>query len=72
MIQRGDTLLLAGESALLSLLYREKRVEDSTSRFVENGNSLLSFRKKIFVHNMTDFAAEVKLKIYDATIEVYK
>ena len=36
MIQKGDTLLLAGDGGLLSQLHRGKWVAGATSRFGEN------------------------------------
>ena len=66
MIEKGDTLLLAGDAALLSQLPKGKWIAGATSRFVEKGGALVTTREKIFVHNVTDVAANVKLKTYDA------
>ena len=65
MIEKGDTLLLAGDAALLSQLPKGKWIAGATSRFVESGKTLVSTREKIFVHNITDIASDVKLKTYD-------
>ena len=66
MIEKGDILLLAGDSALLSQLRKGKWIGGITSLFVENGKTLSS-REEIYVHNITGIAAAVKLKTYDLT-----
>ena len=63
MIAKGDTLLLAGDAVLLSQLHKGKWIAGTTSRFIENG-TLLSSREKIFVHNLTGIAVEVKITVY--------
>jgi len=67
MIEKGDSLLLAGDSALLKTLPKGKWIAGVTSRFIEAGKDLVTTREKIFVHNVTDIAASVKLKEYDAS-----
>ena len=67
MIEKGDTLLLAGDASLLSQLQKGKWIGGSTSRFLESGKEPICERNKIFVHNMTDFAAELKFEVYDAS-----
>jgi len=67
MIRKGDSLLLAGDAPLLSVLPKGKWIAGCTSLFIENGKSLVTTREKIFVHNMTDIAANVKLEVYDAS-----
>ena len=69
MIKNGDTLLLAGDAPLLSQLPKGKWIGGATCRFVENSETLTNTREKIYVHNITDIAARVKMDIYDvATI----
>ena len=67
MIERGDTLLLAGDSPLLSTLPKGKWIAGVTNLFIEKGKSLMSTREKIFVHNMTNIATDVKFEVYDAS-----
>ena len=67
LIEKGDTLLLAGDSPLLSVLPKGKWIAGVTSLFIEKGKALATTREKIFVHNMTDIAADVKLEVYDAS-----
>jgi hypothetical protein len=66
MIEKGDLLLLAGDKDLLLQLPRGKWIAGITSLFVEKGETL-STREKIFVHNMTDVAADAKIKVYDVS-----
>ena len=65
MIAKGDSLLLAGDTALLKILPKGKWIAGLASRFIENGKDLVTTREKIFVHNVTNIAAEVKLDVYD-------
>ncbi|MCL2072620.1 MAG: hypothetical protein FWH18_01765 [Marinilabiliaceae bacterium] len=65
MIEKGDTLLLAGDAKLLSQLKKGKWIGGSTSRFIESGKKPILERTRIFVHNISDFAVETKLMIYD-------
>jgi len=67
MITRGDVLLLAGDAPLLSALPKGKWIAGCTSLFIDSGKSLVTTREKIFVHNMTDIAARIMLKTYDAS-----
>jgi len=67
MIKNGDSLLLAGDAPLLSALPKGKWIAGCTSRFIENGSTLVTTREKIFVHNLTDFTSNVKLVVYDAS-----
>jgi len=66
MIENGDKLLLAGDAPLLSQLSKGNWIAGSCSRFVEKGQNLVTTREKIFVHNVTDIAAQVKFEVYDA------
>jgi len=66
MIEKGDTLLLAGDAPLLSQLSKGKWIGGSCSRFVEKGKSMATSREKIFVHNVTNVAANMKISVYDA------
>ena len=66
MIEKGDMLVLAGDAALLSQLPKGKWIAGITSLFVENGETL-STREKIFAHNMTHIAADVKLEVYEVS-----
>ena len=65
MIERGDTLLLAGHGSLFSQLSKGKWIGGATSRFIENGKEMISVRDKIFVHNLADIAADVKFSAYN-------
>ena len=67
MIEKGDILLLAGDSVLLSQLNKGKWICGSTSRFIEMGKEPICDRNRIFVHNLTDIAEEIKLDFYDAS-----
>ena len=67
MIEKGDCLLLAGDSALLKVLPKGKWIAGVTSQFIEMGKELISTREKIFVHDVTDIAAAVKFQIYDVS-----
>ena len=67
MIEKGDILLLAGDAALLSQLHKGNWIAGATSRFIESGKEPMCERNKIFVHNLTDIAGEVKLGVYDAS-----
>ena len=67
MIEKGDSLLLAGDSALLKTLPKGKWIAGLACRFVENGKDLVTTREKIFVHNLTGIAADAKLDIYDTS-----
>ena len=67
MIEKGDTLLLAGDSPLLSTLPKGKWIAGVTNQFIEKGKALMSSREKIFVHNMTNIAVDVKFEVYDAS-----
>ena len=67
MIEKGDSLLLAADSPLLSALPKGNWIGGACSRFIENGTTLISDRNKIFVHNMTGIASNVKLKVYDSS-----
>ena len=67
MITKGDILLLAGDSALLKTLPKGKWIAGASNQFIEKGKELISTRDKIFVHNMTDIAAAVKLEVYDTS-----
>ena len=67
MIQKGDSLLLAGNSDLLKTLPKGKWIAGITSQFIEKGKELVFTSEKIFVHNVTDIAADIKLKVYDAS-----
>lgn len=64
MIERGDTLILAGDAPLLSSLPKGKWIGGCVSRFIENGKTLLSTRDKIFVQNLTDIIQNVKFEVY--------
>jgi len=66
MIKNGDKLLLAGDAPLLSQLSKGNWIGGSCSRFVEKGKTLATTREKIFVHNITNIAANIKISIYDA------
>ena len=66
MIEKGDTLLLGGDTLLLSALPKGKWIGGTTSQFIEN-KKLIMTREKIFVHNITDIVANVKFKTYDAS-----
>jgi len=65
MIDSGDSLLLAGDAALLKALPKGKWIGGVTCRFIEKGKELVTTREKIFAHRMTDVAADVKLSVYD-------
>jgi len=67
MINNGDSLLLAGDATLLKSLPKGKWIAGVTGRFIENGKDIVTTREKIFVHNMTGIAADVKFEIYDAS-----
>ena len=66
MIKNGDKLLLAGDAALLSQLSKGDWIGGACSRFVEKGKNLTTTRENIFVHNVTNIAANIKISIYDA------
>jgi len=51
----------------LSQLVKGNWIAGTTSRFVENGKTLVTTREKIFVHNVTDIASSVKLMVYDVS-----
>ena len=65
-IEKGDTLLLAGDHHLLETLPKGKWIGGCTSQFIENGK-ITTTREKIFVHNITDIAQDVRLSVYDTT-----
>jgi len=67
MIKNGDKLLLSGDAALLSQLYKGDWIGGSCSRFVEKGKTLATTREKIFVHNVTNVAANIKISVYEAS-----
>ena len=67
MINKGDSLLLAGDSKLLATLPKGKWIAGVTNRFIEKGKELMTTREKIFVHNVTNFAADVKFNVYDVS-----
>lgn len=67
MINRGDILLLAGDSPLLSSLPKGNWVGGVTNQFIETGKELITSREKIFVHNITDYVSEIKMKVYDVS-----
>ena len=67
MIDKGNVLLLAGDAALFKTLPKGKWIAGTTSKFIENGKKVVVSREKIFVHDITDIAADVKLDIYDAS-----
>ena len=67
MIEKGDTLLLAGDAALLSQLSKGNWIAGTTARFIESGKAPGCSRDQIFVHNLTDIVADVKLEVYDAS-----
>ena len=65
MILKGDSLLLAGDAALLADLPKGKWIAGAVSRFIEKGKTLVTSREKIFVHNVTDVASDITLKVYE-------
>ena len=67
MIERGDTLLLGGDASLISTLPKGKWIAGTTSQFIVNGKDLVTTREKLFVHNITDIVADLKLEVYDAS-----
>ncbi|MDR1866579.1 MAG: hypothetical protein LBR08_13550 [Bacteroidales bacterium] len=65
MIGRGDVLLLAGDVDLLAQLPAGKWIGGSTTRFILHADELVESHDKIFVHNLSEIAGEIKISVYD-------
>jgi hypothetical protein len=67
MIKNGDTLLLAGDVALLSQLPKGKWIAGTVTKFILQGSELVESQDKIYVHNLTGIADDIKISVYDAS-----
>ncbi|WP_432735737.1 DUF6976 family protein [Maridesulfovibrio sp. FT414] len=66
LIVAEKTLLLAGDESLLSQLPKGKWIGGTIPYFICPGEGGLSSQDKVFVTDISDIAASVKLKKYDA------